>query len=134
MATTEALAERIYAQGVHLDLTEGMRQAIADKFRPIMRRSEEIIRLNVRVVRDQQLGESPHFSATAQLEIRGPDLVARAEGKDAYVILDELVEKLDHLLEKRQGRRREKRKHPHDIELDANLPKIVDQSAGEITP
>lgn len=130
MKTPEDRSDRIYVQGIHFDLTEAMRLAIADKFRPVMRRTPEVVRLNVRLAQDQKLGGVLHYSGTAQLEIRGPDLIAHAEGTDPYVILDELVEKLDHLVERRQGRRKDKRNHPHDIELEANLPKVTEGSAG----
>lgn len=129
METNEDRSDRIYVQGIHFDITEAMRVAIAAKFRPVMRRTPEIVRLNVRLAQDQQLGGVPHFSGTAQLEIRGPDLIAQANGKDLYAIMDELVEKLDHLLERRQGRRKDKRNHPHEVELDAVLPKVAGDAA-----
>ncbi len=124
MPTNEDRADRIYVQAAHFELTEALRQAIAEKFRPVMLRNSEIVRLNVRLAQDQKSGGVLHFSGTAQLEIRGPDLIARAEGTDVYVILDELVEKLGSLLERRQGRRKDKRNHPHEIELDIDLPKV----------
>lgn len=71
-----------------------------------------------------------HFSGTAQLQIRGPDLIARGEGADVYIILDDLVEKLGHLLERRQGRRKDKRNHPHEIDLDVELPKVGPAGGG----
>lgn len=110
-------------QGIHVELTDSLQSAIRDKFAAILRHNEFIIRINVRLHQDQTIGTDHHYQATAQIEIGGPDLVASADGKDAYVVLDELVEKLDRLLERRHGRRKEKRNHPQEIELDAPIPK-----------
>jgi putative sigma-54 modulation protein len=114
---------KLLMQGIHIELTEALQNAIREKFAVLLRHNDYIIRINVRLHQDQTLGNEHHYTATAQIEIGGPDLVATADGKDAYVILDELVERLDNLLERRHGRRKDRRNHPHDIELDANLPK-----------
>lgn len=130
MESNDDRSDRIYVQGIHFDLTEAMRQAIAEKFRSVMRRSTEIVRLNVRLAQNQKSHGVLHYAGTAQLEIRGPDLIAQTEGTDPYAIMDELVEKLDQLLERRQGRRKDKRNHPHDIELEAQLPKVGGADGG----
>lgn len=123
MPNSESSTDKITIQGIHLEITEAMRQVIAEKFRPLLRHDERIVRLDLRLHRDQTLGENSHYTATAQLEVRGPDLVAHAEGKDAYIVLDQLVEKVDRLLERRHGRRLNKRDHPQPVELNAELPK-----------
>ena len=122
----EQAARKISIQGIHVDITEAMRLAIAEKLSPLLRHNEHIVRLNLRLHRDQTLGDDHHYTATGQIEIRGPDLIAQAEGKDAYAVLDELAEKLDHMLERRHGRRLDKRNHPHGVELDVSLPKADD--------
>ena len=130
MATTlpNNLENRILMQGIHVELTEGLKNAIYEKFSTLLRHQERIIRINVRLHQDQKLGNEHHYTVTSQVEIGGPDLVAHADGKDAYSILDEVVEKLDVLLRRRSGLRKGKRNHPHDIELDATLPKIDEAS------
>jgi putative sigma-54 modulation protein len=117
-------AAKILMQGIHIDLTPALQRAILEKFETLLRHDERIIRLNVRLHKDQRLGNEYHYSATAQVELSGPDLVAHAEDKDAYVALDKLSQKLDQLLERRHDRRKDKRNHPHGIELDADLPKV----------
>lgn len=131
-ARNDDRTDRIYIQTIHFEVTEAIRLAVAEKFRGLMSRSAEIVRLNVRLAQDQRLGDALRFSGTAQLEIRGPDLIAQAEGTDVYGIMDALVEKLEVLLDRRQGKRKDKRNHPHGIELDAELPKVGDV-AGEVT-
>jgi putative sigma-54 modulation protein len=117
-------SSKIIMQGIHVELTPGLQQAIYEKFDSLLRHNERIIRLNIRLHKDQTMGKEHHYTATGHIEIGGPDLVAHAGGKDAYAALDELSQRLDELLESRHGRRKDKRNHPHDIELNAALPKI----------
>jgi putative sigma-54 modulation protein len=116
---------KIIMQGIHLDLTEAMQNAIREKFSTLLRHNERIIRINVRLRSDQQLGRQHHYSATGEIEIGGPNLVATSDGDDAYNVLDGLVEKLDRLLSQRQGHRKDKRNHPHEVELETELPKVT---------
>lgn len=117
------LDTRITMQGIHFELTEAMQNIIREKFSVLLRHNERIIRVNVRVRSDQKLGNQHHYSATGEIEIGGPNLVATVGGMDAYNVLDELVEKLTRLLRERQGHRKDKRNHPHDVELDSAVPK-----------
>ena len=116
-------SDKITMQGVHLELTGAMQNVIRDKFSVLLRHNERIIRINVRIRSDQHVGNQHHYTATGEIEIGGPNLVANTEGMDAYVALDELVEKLDRLLQRRHGQRKDKRNHPHEVELDTDLPK-----------
>lgn len=123
MKSPEALDSKLIMQGIHVELTDSLQAAIREKFAVLLRHNEFIIRLHVRLHRDQTLGTEHHYQATAQIEIGGPDLIATAAGKDAYAVLDDLVDKMDHLLKRRHGRRKDKRNHPQDIELESNIPK-----------
>jgi len=125
---SENLDAKIIMQGVHVQLTEALQNAIRDKLSRLLRHNTEIIRINVRLHQDQTLGTEHHYTATAQIEIRGPDIVATVDGKEPYDLLDALAEKLDHLLERRHGKRKDKRNHPHEVELDAALPKTTDET------
>jgi putative sigma-54 modulation protein len=116
---------KITMQGIHLELTEAMRNAIREKFSVLLRHSERIMRVNVRVRLDQHMGQQHHYTATGEIEIGGPNLVATTDGLEAYRVLDELVEKLDGLLRRRQGHRKDKRNHPHGVDLDVALPKAT---------
>lgn len=123
MKLPENLDSKLLMQGVHIELTEALQNAIREKFSVLLRHNEFIIRINVRLHQDQKMGNDYHYTATAEIEIGGPNLVATAEGKDAYSVLDELVQRLDQLIERRHGRRKERRNHPRDIELDSHIPK-----------
>lgn len=125
MNTPHSLASKLTMQGIHVELTASLQSAIRDKFAVLLRHNEFIIRLNVRLHQDQTMGTERHYQATAQIEIGGPDIIATAEGKDAYSVLDDLVDKLDQLLQRRHGRRKDKRNHPQEIELDSVIPKAA---------
>jgi putative sigma-54 modulation protein len=121
--TTSDTSSKIHLQGVHLDLTEAMQTVMRDKLAVLLRHNDYIVRINVRLQQDQTLGNERHYTATGQIEISGPDLVASAEGKEAYEVIDTLVDKLDRQLERRHGKRKERRNHPRPSELSANFPK-----------
>lgn len=116
-------AAKIILQGIQLDLTPALQNAIRDKFAVLLRHEPRIIRIDVRLHSHQTIGQNHLYRASAQIEIGGPDLHASAEGPDAYEVIDETVAKLSQLLERRQGRRKDRRNHPQDIELDAPIPK-----------
>jgi putative sigma-54 modulation protein len=127
--TSDDLDSKIIMQGIHVELTAAMQNVIREKFGRLLRHNEWIVRINVRVHQDQTMGTEHHYTVTGQIEIGGPDLVASADGKDAYEALDELVDKLDHLLERRHGKRKDRRNHPQAVELDAPLPKAGAENA-----
>lgn len=125
MTLPEDIDHKLIMQGVHVDLTAAMQASIRERFAVLLRHNPWIVRINVRLHQDQKLGQGQqhHYTATGQIEIGGPDLVASTESKAAYDALDGLVGKLDRLLRERAGRRKEKRNHPHDVEIESELPK-----------
>ncbi len=124
MTTPETTESKIIMQGIHIELTEALKSSIREKFGRLLRHNPWIVRAHVRLHQDQTLGRDHHYTVTGQLEIGGPDIVATVEGKEAYSLLDELEQKLDALLRRRHGLRKDKRNHPHDVELQADLPKV----------
>ena len=123
--TSDDISSKIILQGVHVELTAAMQSVMLEKFAVLLRHNDYIVRINVRLHRDQQIGNEHHYTATAQIEIGGPDLVASAEGKDAYDVVDALVDKLDRQLERRHGKRKDARNHPTATELNVDLPKAT---------
>jgi len=113
---------KLHFQGVHVDLSPALQETIRNKFSGLIRQNDRIVRVNVRLVKDQQLGHQNHYTATGQIEIAGPDLIAHVAGMDAYAALDGLADKLEHLLHDRQGRRQEKRHHPKGTGLGSESP------------
>ena len=117
------VSSKIILQGIHVELTEAMQKVMREKFAVLLRHNDYIVRINVRLHQDQQMGNERHYTGTSQIEIGGPDIIASAEGKDAYDVIDVLVDKLDRQLERRHGKRKERRNHPEAPDLGVDLPK-----------
>jgi len=117
-------ASKLIVQGVHIELTPAMQGVIREKFAVLLEHNTWIVRINVRLNRDQTRGKQSHYTATGQIEIAGPDIVASVKGDDAYNVLDGLVEKLDEQLRERHERRKDRRNHPHEVEIETELPKV----------
>lgn len=111
-------AAKIIMQGVHVELTAALQTAIREKFAAILRHNPWIVRINVRLQRDQHHGHHHHYSATGQIEVGGPDLVATVKGDDAYALIDGLAQKLDEQVRERHERRKDKRNHAPSIDSE----------------
>ncbi len=120
----EVLDEKLIISGIHLDLTDGIKQHVRDKVAKLLRHEPRIVR--VRIDLDYHATKSHHgqFTAKGQIEIQGPDLIASDTGDDAYAAIDKAVKELDRLLRKRATDRLNKRNHPGPVEIDASLPKV----------
>ncbi|MDO8543859.1 MAG: ribosome-associated translation inhibitor RaiA [Opitutaceae bacterium] len=121
---SDDIGSKISMQGVHIDLTPAMQNIIREKFSVLLRHNEWIVRVDIRLHQDQQRGRKHHYTATGLIAVRGPDIIASVKGDDAYNVLDGLVEKLDELIRERHERFKDKRNHPHDVEIGAELPKV----------
>lgn len=110
-------------RGIHLDLTDALRQIAMEKAARLLRHNEYIVRIRIDLELDKTRGTKDQFIAKGRIEISGPDLIASVHSEDAYKSLDLLVDKLDGLLRERHGLRKDKRNHPHAAELEADLPK-----------
>jgi putative sigma-54 modulation protein len=116
MIPTTGPADKIIMQGVHVELTPALQQAIRDKFAVLLRHNEHIVRIHVRLQLEQTHGRQHLYSATAQIEIGGPDLVATMKGDEAYAVIDALAEKLSEQLRERHERRTERRRDSGPID------------------
>ena len=123
--TPEVIGAKLILRGIHLDLTDAMKAIIHEKVARLLRHEPRIDRIRFDVELDKTKTSHAHFIAKAHIEIHGPDLVASVDSEDAYKSIDLLVDKLDGLLRKRHSELKEKRHHPHAVELGAPLPKTV---------
>lgn len=123
--TPEVIGAKLILRGIHLDLTDSMKAVIHEKAGRLLRHEPRIDRIRFDVELDKTKTTQVHFIAKAQIEINGPDLVASVDSDDAYKSIDLLVDKLDGLLRKRHSELKEKRHHPHAVELGVPLPKTV---------
>ena len=127
MATQDpqpAFDGRVIVRGIHLELTPSLRDAAEALAERLLRHEDRIVRVRIDLEHDHTRSPAAMFVAKGHIEIGGPDLLASVASDDAYKALDLLVEKLDRLIQRRAGRRKDKRNHPHDIELPAALPKV----------
>ena len=84
------------------------------------------MRVRVELECDAKQIPSERFTAKGHIEIYGPNLNATLVADDCYKSIDLLVDKLDELLRRRSGQSKDKRNHPHPVELDGvELPKAI---------
>jgi putative sigma-54 modulation protein len=121
--TPEILAEKLIISGIHLDLTDGIKDHVRDKVSKLLRHEPHIVRIRITIEYQQTKSNKGQFTAKGQIEIQGPDVVSGEAGDDAYGAIDKLVSELDRGLRKRSTNRMSKRGKPHNIELDAEIPK-----------
>ena len=117
-------ADKIIVQGIHMDLTDALKAAVANKCERLFRHSDRIIRIRVYLEYDKRRTGKPHFIAKGHIEIGGPDMVVTMESDDAYKSIDMMAQKLDRLLRVRASAHKKKRLHPRAVELDAAIPKF----------
>ncbi len=123
--TPEVIDAKLIIRGIHLNLTDSMKAMIHEKVGRLLRHEPRIDRVRIEVDIDRTKGSKAHFIAKGHIEISGPDLNASVDSEDAYKSVDLLVDKLDGLLRKRHSELKEKRHHPHAVELGGALPKAV---------
>lgn len=99
--TPTPLDERIIASGIHLELTDALRDAIHTKVGKLLRHQPRIVRVRVDLDHDTTRGPGERFVAKGRIEIGGPDHVAQAAAANAYAAVDALVSLLDRALRKR---------------------------------
>jgi len=123
--TPEVIGAKLILRGIHLELTDAMKAIIHEKAGRLLRHEPRIDRIRIHVELDKTKTSQAHFIAKAHIEISGPDLNAFVDSDDAYKSVDLLMDKVDGLLRKRHNELKEKRHHPHAVELDVALPKAL---------
>lgn len=121
---SSSAADRLLVRGIHLDLTDALRAAVQEKTTRLFRHQDHIIRLRVDLELDKKHDTEHRCIAKGHIEISGPDIVASVASDDVYKSIDLLVDKLDGLLRKRSSHSKEKRHHPHGVEIPSDLPKV----------
>ena len=124
--TPETLAAKVLVRGVHLELTDALRAAATEKAARLLRHNSHIVRIRVDLELTRGHGVPDKFIAKGHIEIGGPDLIASETSDDCYKSLDQLIDKLDGLLRRRHGLRKDHRNHPHGVDVGGELPKVGD--------
>jgi putative sigma-54 modulation protein len=111
--------------GIHLELTDALKNITSEKVSRLFRHEERIVRIRVELEYDKTKGRDNEFIAKGHIEIQGPNFNASVSSDDCLKSLDLLVDKLDRMLRRRSRMRKVKRNHPHAVEIPAELPKAV---------
>jgi putative sigma-54 modulation protein len=94
---------QLTVSGHHIDITDGMRTHVDEKFKKLQRHIDHITNIEVTLVVEKQV-----HKAEASLHVSGADLFASAESDDMYAAIDALADKLDRQIikhkEKHRGR------------------------------
>jgi len=107
----------IVVTGVHMDLTDALKETVRTKVERLLRHNPRIIPVLVELVYPRSSDHSREFGAQIRLELPGPDIVVREESDDLYKSIDILVDKVDRQLRRRHRLDKEKRNHPHPTDL-----------------
>lgn len=97
--------DKLLFRGVHLDLTQALRDIVAEKTARLFRHEAGLVRLRLDLEHDRTKSPAQAFVARGRIEVRGPDLVASVASEDCYKSVDLLVDKLDALLRRRHQQR-----------------------------
>ncbi|WP_313085610.1 ribosome hibernation-promoting factor, HPF/YfiA family [Pseudomonas sp.] len=84
---------QINITGLHLEITEALRDYVEEKFERLERHFDRIIAVQV-ILQVEKLRQK----AEASLHVAGREVVANAEHSDMYAAIDLLVDKLDRQL------------------------------------
>lgn len=115
----------VIVSGIHLDLTPSLKTYVLEKMERLFRHESHIVRIRVDLECDRKHDHQHKFIAKANMEVRGPNIIATAESEEMHKSIDLLVDKLDQSVRKRHGQMKDKRNHPHPVELqDVSLPKV----------
>lgn len=110
---------KLILRGLHLSLTDAMRDALASKAARLFRHEPRILRLRIDVERDFHRG-CRRFVAKGRIEIAGPDLVAAVAHENAYAAINLLIARFDRMLRKRMSNLL-RRRGADDIRAHATL-------------
>jgi putative sigma-54 modulation protein len=101
----DILAAKIIVSGIHLTLTEALKEAAQQKASRLLRHNDHIVRIRLDIEHDKTKGHGDQFVAKGLIEIGGPDLVASVSSEDAYKSLDLLMDILDRHIRRRHRKR-----------------------------
>jgi putative sigma-54 modulation protein len=115
----------LIVSGIHLELTPSLKTFVREKAERLFRHEERIVRIRVELECDRSAASGRQFRAKGHISIQGPDMNAIVEADDCHQGISMLIDKLDRMLQRRHQLLRVKRNHPHAVEFDAAIPKVV---------
>ena len=115
----------LIVSGIHLELTPSLKTFVREKIDRLFRHEEHIVRLRVELEFDPKEDVGSRFKAKGHIIIHGPAMNAVVESDDCHKAICLLTDKLDRMLRRRSRLFKVKRKHPHPVEFDVALPKVI---------
>jgi len=100
----------IIITGVHLSLTDAIKNAVKEKMSKLFLHEPSIIRVRVELAQDVHKKDQGEFMAKGCIEIQGPDLVVAVYSENLYKAIDLLQDKLQRKIRRRSRLLKVKRK------------------------
>ncbi len=117
--------KEIIISGHNLELTEALKADVNNKIGKLYTLDERIIRMRIELEYDGNKHKDNEFVAKGHIEIQGPDMIVSVASDNMYKSIDLLANKLMRKIRRRHRLEKVKRNTLHNIEIDADLPKIV---------
>ena len=114
--------------GIHLELTPEIKTIVQEKVDKLFRHESHILRVRIELECNGHNSNTKEYIAKGHIEINGPPLIASESSEELLKSIDFLTQKLDRMLRRRSRLRKVKRKHPHEVDIPAQLPKVTDLS------
>jgi len=119
------MSHDLIISGIHLELTEALKNTVHLKMERLFKHETRIIRLRIELEHAGSKNHLGEFIAKGHIALSGPEIIVSVASEDLYKSIDLLVDKLDRKLRRRSRLLKVKRHHPHEIEIPtASLPKI----------
>lgn len=115
----------IIISGVHMDLTEKLKLKVREKAEKLFSHESRIVRIRFELEHKSNNSNNGEYVAKGHIEIYGAPMVAAVTSENINKSIDDLANKLLRMLRRRSRLKRVKRKHPHDVEIPAELPKVA---------
>ncbi|MDR2430501.1 MAG: ribosome-associated translation inhibitor RaiA [Puniceicoccales bacterium] len=122
--------DAILITGLNLELTDAIKNRVTEKMTKLFKHNDRIIRVKVELESPHAHSQPAHklrgeFIAKAQVELSGPSIAVSVKSEDLYKSLELLTTKLIRQIRRRHRLKKEKRNHPHKVDIPAELPKLV---------
>lgn len=108
---------------IHFELTPSLTTFVREKAARLVRHEERIIRVRIELDCEQKRPGYRWFVARGHLSSYGPEMNASVSSDNCHQATSLLIDKLDRMLRRRAIFMKERRNHPHAIEIGASLPK-----------
>lgn len=115
----------IIVSGIHFELTPSLKTFVRQKAERLFRREDRIIRVRVELDCEQKRPGYGWFVAKGHIISYGPEMNASVSSDNCHHAVSLLIDKLERMLRHRAVFMKERRNHPHAIDLGAALPKAV---------